>query len=77
MTKKLKYHHAVWQEWCRQYGDVIGLRMGFVNVVIVSGKDKIKEVASRDVFSGRPDGLFYRLRSLGKKNLGKTFLYLQ
>ncbi|XP_048487627.1 farnesoate epoxidase [Plutella xylostella] len=65
--RRLKYHHVVWQEWSRQYGEVLGLQLGSINLVVVSGADRIKEVLSREVFNGRPDGFFYTLRSFGKK----------
>ncbi|CAG9088077.1 unnamed protein product [Plutella xylostella] len=65
--RRLKYHHVVWQEWSRQYGEVLGLQLGCINLVVVSGADRIKEVLSREVFNGRPDGFFYTLRSFGKK----------
>ncbi|KAJ0178311.1 hypothetical protein K1T71_006134 [Dendrolimus kikuchii] len=70
--KEAKYYHEVWQAWAKKYGDIIGLQLGFVNVVIVTGKDLIREVSSREVFEGRPDGFFYTMRSFGKK-LGIVF----
>ncbi|XP_049874477.1 farnesoate epoxidase-like [Pectinophora gossypiella] len=70
--KELKYYHSVWQAWARQYGDILGLRLGFVDIVVVSGRDMIKEVSSREVFDGRPGGFFYMIRSFGKK-LGIVF----
>ncbi|CAH2244365.1 farnesoate epoxidase-like [Pararge aegeria] len=70
--KKLKYHHSVWQEWSKKYGNILGLRLGYTNVVVVSGRDLIKEVSSKDVFDGRPNGFFYLLRSFNKK-LGLVF----
>lgn len=68
--KKFKYYHCIWQNWSHKYGNILGLRLGFVNVVVVSGKHIIKEVSTRDVFDGRPDGFFYLMRSFGKK-IGK------
>ncbi|XP_045766237.1 farnesoate epoxidase-like [Maniola jurtina] len=70
--KKFKYHHTVWQEWSKKYGSILGLRLGYTYVVVVSGRDMIKEVSSRDVFDGRPNGFFYLLRSFNKK-LGLVF----
>ncbi|XP_023936785.2 farnesoate epoxidase [Bicyclus anynana] len=70
--KKLKYHHSVWQDWAKKYGNILGLRFGSTNVVVVSGKDMIREVSSREVFDGRPNGFFYLLRSFNKK-LGLVF----
>lgn len=68
--RQVKNHFKLWQLWSRQYGHILGLRLGFTNVVVVSGKDFIKEVSSREVFQGRPDGFLYTMRSFGKK-LGK------
>ncbi|CAF4908442.1 unnamed protein product [Pieris macdunnoughi] len=70
--KRYKYHHCVWKNWSKKYGKILGLRLGVVNVVVVFGKKYIKEVLSRDVFDGRPDGFFYTIRSFGKK-LGIVF----
>ncbi|CAH0729734.1 unnamed protein product, partial [Brenthis ino] len=70
--RKLKNHHILWQNWSQKYGNILGLRLGFVNVVIVFGKDLIREVSTREVFDGRPNGLFYLMRSFGKK-LGIVF----
>lgn len=71
--KIAKNHFKLWQIWSRQYGEILGMRLGFTNIVIVSGKDYIKEVSSREVFQGRPDGFLYTMRSFGKK-LGKFTL---
>ncbi|XP_028170234.1 farnesoate epoxidase-like [Ostrinia furnacalis] len=70
--KKVKYHHSVWKSWSHRYGNLLGLRLGVVNVVVVFGKDLIKDVIARDVFDGRPDGFLYTMRSFGKK-LGIVF----
>ncbi|KAI8426385.1 hypothetical protein MSG28_005232 [Choristoneura fumiferana] len=69
---KLKDHYRLWRSWTQIYGDVVGLQLGFINVVVVSGKDFIKEVSSREVFDGRPNGFFYMMRSFGKK-IGLVF----
>ncbi|KAJ8713461.1 hypothetical protein PYW07_013831 [Mythimna separata] len=65
-------HHTLWRSWTQLYGNILGLRLGLINVVIVSGKDLIKEVSTREVFDGRPDGYFFMMRSFGKK-LGIVF----
>ncbi|XP_068618762.1 farnesoate epoxidase-like [Battus philenor] len=70
--RKLKFRHSVWQMMSQKYGDIVGLKLGSIKVVIVSGKDYIREVSSREVFEGRPDGFFYLIRSFGKK-LGIVF----
>ncbi|XP_072947790.1 farnesoate epoxidase-like isoform X2 [Epargyreus clarus] len=43
-----------------------------MNIVVVSGRHMIKEVLSREVFDGRPDGFFYTMRNFGKK-IGLVF----
>lgn len=73
---KLKDHYRLWQSWAQIYGDIVGLQLGFINVVVVSGKDLIKEVSAREVFDGRPNGFFYMMRSFGKK-IGKLCYYYQ
>ncbi|KAF9419040.1 hypothetical protein HW555_004367 [Spodoptera exigua] len=65
-------HHVLWRSWAHIYGNILGLKLGFINVVIVSGKELIKEVSTREVFDGRPDGFFFLMRSFGKK-LGIVF----
>ncbi|KAM3966329.1 cytochrome P450 [Aphomia sociella] len=70
--KKYKYHYLVWQSWSRVYGNVVGLRLGLINIVVVSGNEMIKEVSTRKELSGRPDGFLYKMRSFGKK-LGIVF----
>ncbi|KAJ2944347.1 hypothetical protein O0L34_g18349 [Tuta absoluta] len=70
--KELKYYHSVWAAWAQQYGDVLGLKLGLCDVVVVSGRDMIKEVSTREVFDGRPGGFFYVMRSFGQK-LGIVF----
>ncbi|KAG8223776.1 hypothetical protein J437_LFUL001496 [Ladona fulva] len=41
-------------EAAHRYGDVVGLFTGDVPIILVSGLEAIKEVSSRDDFSGRP-----------------------
>lgn len=64
----------IWQSWSQKYGNLLGLRLGSINVVVVTGIELIREVSNREVFEGRPDGFFYTMRSFGKK-LGKCLLY--
>ncbi|XP_052754988.1 farnesoate epoxidase-like isoform X2 [Galleria mellonella] len=70
--KKHKYHHKVWQSWSRIYGNILGLKFGLIRIVVVSGRELIREVSTREVFDSRPDGFLYTMRSFGKK-LGIVF----
>lgn len=46
--------------------------MGKDKIVIVSGRDAIKEFYTNSAFDGRPDGIFFQVRTFGKK-LGVVF----
>lgn len=70
--EKQGYHHKVWMEFANEYGNMIGLKMGTMLLVVVNGVDLVREVLTRDEFSGRPDGFFFRLRTFGKQ-IGLVF----
>jgi len=64
--------HLVGEELEKIYGPVVGLKMGCDKLVIVSEYEAVREVLNSETFEGRPDGYFFRLRSLGKR-LGMNF----
>lgn len=66
------FYHLVWHYLTQRYGSIVGLRLGHDRIIIVAGKNEIKEFYSIDEFNGRPDGFFYRIRSFGKR-LGVVF----
>lgn len=70
--KVFKFHHLLWQYLTKIYGPIVGLK--FVNdfIVIVSGKEAIREFYGREEFNGRPNGFFFRVRSFDKR-LGVVF----
>ncbi|XP_070495476.1 methyl farnesoate epoxidase-like [Chironomus tepperi] len=70
--KTLKFHHLLWHNLSKLYGPVVGLKFFHKYVVIVSSKEAIKEVYSRDELNGRPDGFFFRIRTF-EKRLGVVF----
>lgn len=55
-----------------KYGAVVGLRAGRDRLIIVAGREEIKQFYALDAFNGRPDGFFYRIRSFGQR-LGVVF----
>lgn len=67
-----KFYHLIWYHMYRSYGPIVGLRIGGERIIIVSGRKAIKEFYANDVFNGRPDGFFYRIRSFDKR-LGVVF----
>ncbi|CAH1107251.1 unnamed protein product [Psylliodes chrysocephalus] len=70
--KALGYHHLVWMELYKKYGDIVGMKLGRNYVIGVFGANTIREVFTREDFDGRPDGFFFRLRTFGKR-LGIVF----
>nr|ARA91629.1 cytochrome P450 monooxygenase [Pieris rapae] len=53
--------------------NVLGLKLGSEQVVVVFGEKNIRQVFTEKEFEGRPDSFFIRLRCLGKR-LGITFV---
>lgn len=72
MHKFHSFYHLVWHRLYCVYGAVVGLRMGKNHVIIVSGRNAIKEFYSIDAFNGRPNGFFYRIRTFNQR-LGMVF----
>ncbi|KAG5683596.1 hypothetical protein PVAND_012869 [Polypedilum vanderplanki] len=70
--KVLKFHHLLWHHISKLYGPVVGLKFFHKYVVIVSSKEAIREVYSRDELNGRPDGFFFRVRTF-ERRLGVVF----
>ncbi|CAD7080762.1 unnamed protein product [Hermetia illucens] len=62
-----KFYHLVWQHFTSYYGPVVGFRIGRDKLVVVSGREAIKELYSREEFNGRPKGFFFRVRTFGKR----------
>ncbi|XP_063986988.1 methyl farnesoate epoxidase-like isoform X2 [Diachasmimorpha longicaudata] len=67
LKKKYYYVHTVLEELSRQYGPVLGIKLGREKFVVISGNELVKKAAARDDFNGRPDGFFFRVRAFGKR----------
>ncbi|OWF45795.1 cytochrome P450 2C23-like [Mizuhopecten yessoensis] len=66
---------ATFRKLRREYGDVVGLRLGCTNTVVVNGYDTLKEafVKHGDVLSDRPNDIVFRhLSDYGKGIVGST-----
>lgn len=72
LHKFYRFYHLVWYHLYKIYGPIVGLRIGNEHLIIVSGKEAIREFYNIDAFNGRPDGFFYRIRSFNKR-LGLVF----
>lgn len=60
LRKKTGYLYAATAELVKQYGPVIGLKIGTDKQVICYSHDAIKQILTDDDFAGRPTGIFYR-----------------
>lgn len=67
IRKRTGYLYRATAEMAREYGPVIGLRVGRDRQVIAYGYDAIKQMLTDDDFSGRPTGIFYRARTWGTR----------
>lgn len=66
------FFHLIWYHFYKTYGPVVGIRIGRTPLVIISGKDAIREFYTIESFNGRPNGFFYRIRTF-RKRLGVVF----
>lgn len=72
LRKCYKFFHLIWFHLYEKYGSVVGIRIGRTRLVIVSGRNAIREVYNNDAMNGRPRGFFYRIRTFDK-SLGVVF----
>lgn len=71
---KKKFYHLVWAHYHEIYGPVVGLKLGCQRIVSVSGYEAVRQVMLNEVFEGRPDGFFFRVRSFGERlGMNKIF----
>lgn len=66
------FYHLVWHSLIKRYGPIVGLRVGRDRLIIVAGRNEIKQFYALEAFNGRPDGFFYRIRSFDQR-LGVVF----
>lgn len=66
------FYHLVWHYLSTKYGPIVGLRVGRDRLIIVAGRDEVRQFYALDEFNGRPDGFFYRIRSFDQR-LGVVF----
>lgn len=65
LRKKTGYLYKTTTALCKEYGHVVGLKVGKDKIVIVDGLKPLKQMLTDDDFSGRPMGLFYETRTWG------------
>jgi len=68
-------HLTLSGSWLEKYGPIVGLMLGSIPIIAVSGPHEVLEVLRRNEFEGRPDGPEVRERSLNKR-LGEFVWYV-
>lgn len=67
-ARKLGSQHKVFDKWSKDYNsEIIGFKLGRENVVAVHGYDLVHKIHLDEVFEGRPDNFFLRLRTMGTR----------
>ncbi|XP_039966291.1 probable cytochrome P450 305a1 [Bactrocera tryoni] len=60
--------HLVFEKWSKKYNsDILGLKLGSEYVVVALSFPLVHEVHISEVFDGRPDNFFLRLRTMGTR----------
>ncbi|XP_046391136.1 methyl farnesoate epoxidase-like [Ischnura elegans] len=72
LVRRLGFVHNAWEHLAREYGPFVGLKMGPINVVLVSGAQAAASVLADRRFDARPDNFFFRMRTFGDR-LGLVF----
>lgn len=67
-AKKYGGQHKAFLKLSEEYkSNVLGLRLGSQNVIVVHSYELVRHVLTTDVFEGRPDNFFLRLRCMGRR----------
>lgn len=60
--------HILFEQWAKRYqSQLLGLKLGQEYVVVALGHELVREVQLQEVFEGRPDNFFLRLRTMGTR----------
>lgn len=65
--KRTGYLYVATAEMAKKYGPVLGLKVGKDLVVIVCGGEALKEFLTSEDLAGRPTGIFFEMRTWGKR----------
>ncbi|XP_015114454.1 methyl farnesoate epoxidase [Diachasma alloeum] len=68
LVKQTGSHGIAWCQLAKQYGSVVGLRLGLADpLIIVSGREAVMEMLGRQEFDGRPNGFIFAHRTMGER----------
>ncbi|XP_052848935.1 probable cytochrome P450 305a1 [Drosophila gunungcola] len=67
-ARALGGQHILFERWAQDFrSDLVGMKLGREYVVVALGHEMVKEVQLQEVFEGRPDNFFLRLRTMGTR----------
>ncbi|KAH8262402.1 hypothetical protein KR026_003094 [Drosophila bipectinata] len=67
-ARALGGQHILFERWSEKYkSNLLGLKLGQEYVVVALGHEMVREVQLQEVFEGRPDNFFLRLRTMGTR----------
>ncbi|XP_044593457.1 methyl farnesoate epoxidase-like isoform X1 [Cotesia glomerata] len=68
LVRRTGSHSKAWCELAKEYGAVVGLRLGLADpMIVVSGREAVMEMLGRSEFDGRPNGFIFTHRTMGEK----------
>lgn len=68
LSKESGGQHLALQKLAEQYKTkVLGLKLGGDNIVAVFSYEVVRKILTEDVYEGRPDNYFIRLRCMGTR----------
>lgn len=68
LSKKLGGQYLALMKLSKDYKtNILGLKLGSDQYVVVFGRKLVQEIFTREEFQGRPDGFFIRLRTMGTR----------
>lgn len=68
LSKKLGGQYLALLKLSKDYKtNILGLKLGSDQYVVVFGRKLVQEIFTREEFQGRPDGFFIRLRTMGTR----------
>lgn len=67
LRKKTGLLHLASAELAKEYGPIVGLKVGKDRTVIVTGLQEMREFLQNEDLAGRPQGPYYEVRTWGSR----------
>ncbi|XP_055385564.1 probable cytochrome P450 305a1 [Condylostylus longicornis] len=68
LARDIGGQHLAFELWAQKYNsDIIGLKLGSEYVIVAFSYPHVRQIHTNEVFEGRPDNFFLRLRTMGTR----------